>query len=401
MSTGMGNFLRKFGNSKSKNSRSFKDRTTSSKSSEPSPSDSAAISDSDKTNAAKKKYALIPDRFSSLDQVSKALREAGLESSNLILGVDFTKSNEWTGKTSFDGKCLHALGENPNPYEKAIFVIGKTLAPFDEDNLIPCFGFGDSTTHDEEVFGFHSDNSPCHGFEEVLACYRRITPNLRLSGPTSYGPLIDAAVDIVEKNGGQFHVLVIVADGQVTRGLDMAEGELSQQEKTTIDAIVNASSYALSIVLIGVGDGPWEDMRTFDDKIPKREFDNFQFVNFTEIMKRDSPESAKETAFALAALMEIPFQYQATVELRLLGKQTGLAKKINPRPPPIPYTPPISTGLPSPSSQEQTQNCPICLTNQKDVAFNCGHTTCKDCGSRISNCPICRVLITNRLRLYT
>ncbi|CAA7062086.1 unnamed protein product [Microthlaspi erraticum] len=403
MSAGMGNFLRKFGNSKSKNSRSFKGTTTTSsdKSSEASPSDPAAISESDKSNATKKKYALIPDRFSSLDQVSKALREAGLESSNLILGVDFTKSNEWTGKTSFDGKCLHALGEKPNPYEKAIYVIGQTLAPFDEDNLIPCFGFGDSTTHDEEVFGFHSDNSPCHGFEEVLACYRRITPNLRLSGPTSYGPLIDAAVDIVEKNGGQFHVLVIVADGQVTRGLDMAEGELSQQEKTTIDAIVNASSYALSIVLIGVGDGPWEDMRKFDDKIPKREFDNFQFVNFTEIMKRDSPESAKETAFALAALMEIPFQYQATVELRLLGKQTGLAKKINPRPPPIPYTPPITTGLPSPELNEQTQNCPICLTNRKDVAFNCGHTTCKECGSRISNCPICRVLIITRLRLYT
>ncbi|CAH2067891.1 unnamed protein product [Thlaspi arvense] len=387
----MGNFFKKLGSGKSKSSRSFRDRTTSSLSNEPSPSDSS-ISVSDKINAAKKKYALIPDRFSSLDQVSKALREAGLESSNLILGIDFTKSNEWTGKTSFQGKCLHELGDTPNPYEKAIFVIGQTLAPFDEDNLIPCFGFGDSTTHDEEVFGFHSDNSPCHGFEEVLACYRRIAPDLRLSGPTSYGPLIDAAVDIVEKNKGQFHVLVIVADGQVTRGLDMAEGELSQQEKTTIDAIVNASSYALSIILIGVGDGPWEDMRKFDDKIPKREFDNFQFVNFTEIMKRDSPASAKETAFALAALMEIPFQYQAAIELSLLGKSTGLAKKINPRPPPIPYTPPISTDLPSSASDEQAQ---------ANVAFGCGHMTCGDCGSRISNCPICRVLITSRLRLYT
>lgn len=30
-------------------------------------------------------------------QVVSALREAGLESSNLILAIDFTKSNEWTG----------------------------------------------------------------------------------------------------------------------------------------------------------------------------------------------------------------------------------------------------------------------------------------------------------------
>jgi len=30
--------------------------------------------------------------------VTTALRKEGLESSNLILGIDFTKSNEWTGK---------------------------------------------------------------------------------------------------------------------------------------------------------------------------------------------------------------------------------------------------------------------------------------------------------------
>lgn len=30
-------------------------------------------------------------------QVTEALAHAGLESSNLIVGIDFTKSNEWTG----------------------------------------------------------------------------------------------------------------------------------------------------------------------------------------------------------------------------------------------------------------------------------------------------------------
>ncbi|XP_047975047.1 E3 ubiquitin-protein ligase RGLG4 [Salvia hispanica] len=359
----------------------------------------------------KKKYSFIPDNFSSFDQVTLALREAGLESSNLILGIDFTKSNEWTGKVSFNNRSLHAIGDTPNPYEKAISIIGKTLAPFDEDNLIPCFGFGDATTHDQEVFSFHSDHSSCHGFEEVMACYRRIVPKLRLSGPTSYGPVVDAAVDIVEKSGGQYHVLVIIADGQVTRSVNTSDNELSPQEERTINSLVNASLYPLSIVLIGVGDGPWDDMKKFDDKIPDRDFDNFQFVNFTEIMSKSTSSAEKETAFALAALMEIPVQYKAAREFGLLGRVTGKAKKIVPRPPPVPYTPQAShshSGLSrqfsnnSASAQDdQTQVCPVCLTNAKNMAFSCGHLTCSECSSRLSECPICRKRITSRLRLYS
>ncbi|KAL5746659.1 hypothetical protein ACOSP7_027805 [Xanthoceras sorbifolium] len=306
-----------------------------------------------------KKYIFIPDNFKPPDQVMAALREAGLESSNLILGIDFTKSNEWTGRASFNRRSLHAIGDTPNPYEKAISIIGKTLAPFEEDKLIPCFGFGDATTRDQEVFSFHSDHTPCNGFEEVLACYRNIVPNLRLAGPTSYAPVVDAAIDIVEKSGGQYHVLVIIADGQVTKSVNTTDGELSPQEEKTIQSIVNASSHPLSIVLIGVGDGPWEDMQRFDDKIPAREFDNFQFVNFTSIMSKNKTPAKIGAAFALAALMEIPIQYKAAFEFGILGRTTGKARKIVPRPPPVPYTlrdlqlEPSS--LPSPALDDRTQ----------------------------------------------
>ena len=36
--------------------------------------------------------------LSFLIQVKEKLQQVGLESSNLIIGVDFTKSNEWTGR---------------------------------------------------------------------------------------------------------------------------------------------------------------------------------------------------------------------------------------------------------------------------------------------------------------
>eukprot|EP01018_Ginkgo_biloba_P025477 Gb_25755 [translate_table: standard] len=248
-------------------------------------------------------------------KVTAALAQAGLESSNLIVGIDFTKSNEWTGAKSFNHRSLHHIGDSPNPYEQAISIIGRTLSAFDEDNLIPCF----ASTHDQHVFSFYPEEKLCNGFEEALRRYRELVPHLKLAGPTSFAPIIEAATRIVEQSGGQYHVLLIIADGQVTRSVDTENGHLSPQEQNTVNAIVEASEYPLSIVLVGVGDGPWDMMRQFDDNIPARAFDNFQFVNFTEIMSKNVPLSKKETEFALASLMEIPSQYKATLDLHILG----------------------------------------------------------------------------------
>ncbi|XP_073038413.1 E3 ubiquitin-protein ligase RGLG3-like isoform X1 [Primulina eburnea] len=366
----------------------------------------ASVNDS---HSKKRHTAYIADTYDSLEEVINALREAGLESSNLILGIDFTKSNEWTGKDSFNRRSLHAIGSTPNPYEQAISIIGRTLSPFDDDNLIPCFGFGDATTHDQYAFSFYPDHRPCNGFEEALARYKEILPFLNLSGPTSFAPVIDAAIDIVEKSNFQYHVLVIIADGQVTRSSDTPPGRFSPQEQATINSIVTASEYPLSIILVGVGDGPWYAMKEFDDYIPQRAFDNFQFVNFTNIMSGHSNIEKKETAFALAALMEIPSQYRTSTTLHTKDKKiAGPGRR--PLPPPrrvLDHDNAIKSSSHSSSLEAvesrsvDEQVCPICLTNSRNMAFGCGHMTCKDCGASISSCPLCRQPITARIRLYS
>ncbi|XP_024027685.1 E3 ubiquitin-protein ligase RGLG3-like isoform X2 [Morus notabilis] len=128
-------------------------------------------------------------------------------------------------------------------------------------------------------------------------------------------------------------------------------------------------------------------------------------------MSENSELSKKETAFALAALMEIPFQYRATLTLNFDKEHLG-GPRTRPLPPPqkvidhdnaVRSIPRMTDFMKEEATASAAVElvCPICLTNPKDMAFGCGHTTCKDCGVTISACPLCREPITTRLRLYT
>ncbi|GMP33950.1 hypothetical protein CsSME_00007042 [Camellia sinensis var. sinensis] len=153
------------------------------------------------------------NNFNNIDEVTTALAHSGLETANLIVGIDFTRTNKWAGATSFHGRSLHHIGDEQNPYEQAISIIGRTLSGFLDNNLIPCFGFGDASTLDRDVFSFYPEKRICNGFEEVLTRYKELVPHLKLSGPTSFAPIIEMAITIVERSHRQYYVLLIIADG--------------------------------------------------------------------------------------------------------------------------------------------------------------------------------------------
>eukprot|EP00004_Rigifila_ramosa_P018699 TRINITY_DN467_c0_g1_i5.p1 TRINITY_DN467_c0_g1~~TRINITY_DN467_c0_g1_i5.p1 ORF type:complete len:348 (+),score=69.94 TRINITY_DN467_c0_g1_i5:821-1864(+) len=343
----------------------------------------------------------IPDNYRTLQQVQEALVHKGLESSNLIIAVDFTKSNLQTGARTFGRKSLHALDAGGmNPYQQVISILGRTLESMDDDRMIPAYGFGDVTTTDKKVFSFLPNDEPCETFRGVLGAYNELARCTNLSGPTSFGPVIRKAIDIVQSTGGAYHILVIIADGQVQK-ISPTATELSPQERDTIAAIVEASQWALSIVMVGVGDGPWEQMEQFDDNIPQRQFDNFQFVNFSEIAGRNLPNM--EAVFAMSALMEIPEQFQRISELGLLGNDNrgkpaaAGFPRIAVLPPPQPRSrAPAAPAAPNPEDNQ----CQICMEKPRDMAFSCGHIVCESCSASMRACPFCRQPIQSRLRLY-
>ena len=44
---------------------------------------------------------------------------------------------------------------------------------------------------------------------------------------------------------------------------------------------------------------------------------------------------------------------------------------------------------------------PVCLDNRKDTFMNpCGHQGCRICVERVNRCPICRMNINGRTRMY-
>ena len=256
-----------------------------------------------------------------------------------IIGVDFTKSNEWTGKRSFGGRCLHDVSFRTNPYREAIRVIGRTLEVFDDDKLIPAYGFGTAETGADKVVSFNAGERPCHTFQEVEHRYMQLAPQVHLAGPTTFAPIIRKACEITAASGGQYHILIIVADGQVTRPSSTAPGQLSNFEQDTVNAIIEACSLPLSIILVGVGDGPWDTMGAFDDAIPARKWDNWQTVVMdASLAKRGGsmeycpPEA--EAQFALDALMEVPDQYNIINSLGLMGSRRVMHSPVSVIPPP-------------------------------------------------------------------
>merc|ERR1711907_77315 len=252
--------------------------------------------------------------LSSMRDVNNAIcRSTGAERPGLILGLDFTESNQRSGDSTFGGKSLHTVLDTPdfpeqNPYRHTLRVVMEALT--DPRDKINAFGFGDKNAADVRCFPFRRDGQACEGFEQVLQRYDVIADGIQMGEVGSLAPVINEAIKIVRASQ-RFHVLVMITDGQIS------DDDTSFFSGDTIKAIVDASELPLSIVIVGVGDGPWDTMQNFSRSLPKRRFDNMHFVQYNNSIPelRDQSTiatSLKKASMRLAAdaLAKVPKQYR-------------------------------------------------------------------------------------------
>lgn len=245
----------------------------------------------------KRQYGYIPDQFTDLGQVSEALKSSGMPSCELAVVLDFSGDNETQGRSTFFGEHLHRIildRPNPNPYQYTLFMLAKTMMAFDSDNQVPLYGAWEELEK-PVVFPL----ATC-ALAELLDAYNQVTPKINTSGALSWKAVIDCAINLVISTQ-KYHILFVITCGALRNVAELRE------------ALVLASRYPLSVVAIGVGDGPFDALQQVDDEpIPDRLFDNFNFVTLADIFSAKFPD----IAFALAALQEIPSQYSAIRQLK-------------------------------------------------------------------------------------
>lgn len=232
---------------------------------------------------------------------------------SLVIGIDFTASN---GDPTQPG-TLHFLDQyQANEYEQAIRAVGDILANYDNDQKIPAYGFGARLPPDfrraSNCFSLTGSEDPtCDTIDGVLDFYRQTLYNVRLSGPTVFADVVHAAAEYAKAEEVQhtqsYTMLLIITDGVIN------------DVNNTINQIVRASSLPLSIVIIGVGDADFSEMRLLDgDDVPLSSTvgrDIVQFVPFRQY--RNAPEMLLSKV-----LEEIPHQLVQYMKMKGISPLT-------------------------------------------------------------------------------
>ncbi|XP_022056589.2 LOW QUALITY PROTEIN: copine-9-like [Acanthochromis polyacanthus] len=241
---------------------------------------------------------------------------------NFTVAIDFTASN---GNPSQPTSLHYMSPYQMNAYAMALKAVGEIVQDYDSDKLYPAYGFGAKLPPDGKIshafpLNSNTENPNCVGIEGVLEAYFQSLRTVQLYGPTNFAPVINQVARCAAEvtDGSQYFVLLMITDGVIS---DMAQ---------TKEAVVNASSLPMSIIIVGVGPAEFDAMEELDGdevRVSSRgrfaERDIVQFVPFRDYIDRSGNQVLSMARLAKDVLAEIPDQLLSFMRTR----------GIEPRPP--------------------------------------------------------------------
>uniref|UniRef100_A0A3B4WLV7 Copine family member 9 n=1 Tax=Seriola lalandi dorsalis TaxID=1841481 RepID=A0A3B4WLV7_SERLL len=214
-----------------------------------------------------------------------------------------------------------------NAYAMALKAVGEIIQDYDSDKLFPAYGFGAKLPPDGKIshafpLSADSENPNCVGIEGVLEAYFQSLRTVQLYGPTNFAPVINKVANCAAEitDGSQYFVLLMITDGVIS---DMVQ---------TKEAVVNAASLPMSIIIVGVGPAEFDAMEELDGdevRVSSRgrlaERDIVQFVPFRDYIDRSGNQVLSMARLAKDVLAEIPDQLLSFMKSRGIEPRPALS----------------------------------------------------------------------------
>ncbi|XP_041453953.1 copine-8-like isoform X2 [Lytechinus variegatus] len=249
---------------------------------------------------------------------------------NFTVAIDFTASN---GDPRTPNSLHYMNPYQPNHYLRALRAVGTVIQDYDADKLFPALGFGArlppaGVVSHEFFLNGSQDNPYCAGIEGVIDAYQKALHTVQLYGPTNFAPIINhvARFAAAKRDGSEYFILLIITDGIIT---DM--------EKTK-QAIVNAATLPLSIIIVGVGKEDFSKMEELDGDDVRLSFqgrqaarDIVQFVPFRDFENSDNIVMS-QAQLAKEVLAEIPDQlvsYMKSAKIHPKPRRASIASTMS------------------------------------------------------------------------
>ena len=111
---------------------------------------------------------LNKDTHMSMEQIQKLAAKNDIQSFQIMVAIDFSNSNAYSGFQSYGGKNMHRMDNSP--YTQCLSSLENVLR-FLPVSSISAYYFGDRETRDETVLPLNKDRQVYETFSQVLEDY--------------------------------------------------------------------------------------------------------------------------------------------------------------------------------------------------------------------------------------